>query len=506
MLPLIVRQIPDLACQDLGLFQTVPLNLHSPSNHNQVIELMEQNLTIRNLTSLPILIERYEIHDRIQPIQSGGRFTNISHNVTSLFTSNSKAPSLACRTASSFSLRIEACSTCKVPIAPANLPQQILSLFLSVEEQQYQVNILHARCHSQYLMRVDGRQDPDHKHITFYHPDHHHLLFAYRNSYKSWMQSLRDDSPLSCLSIPGTHNSPTYHKALPSVRCQCVPVREQLRKGIRFLDIRVQPLHHGLPLRAPILLVHSVFPISLTGQHYFRSLVNEVLQFLEENPSETIIMSVKREGTGSCSDEHLSRILHLHYAHDDRKWFTAPRIPYLGEVRGKIVLFRRFRLDHSLASQWGGTGWGIDASIWADNVPHSICPSGDVCFQDFYEVLETHNITEKIGFSIDHLKRAAGSEPPMTNAACHGKQPFHINFLTASNFWKMGCWPDRIAAQINPAIVEYLCLQHNNPIDEDRPKGIGSTGIVICDWVGDKGNWDIVRCVIGMNAPLERRS
>ena len=54
-----------------------------------------------------------------------------------------------------------------------------------------------------------------------------------------WMATLRDAIPLSALSIPGTHNSPTYHVALPSVRCQAVDVRAQLDNGVRFLDVRL---------------------------------------------------------------------------------------------------------------------------------------------------------------------------------------------------------------------------------------------------------------------------
>ncbi|KAL9626579.1 MAG: hypothetical protein Q9164_007845 [Protoblastenia rupestris] len=350
-------------------------------------------------------------------------------------------------------------------------------------------------------MATDGNPDPPCKHITVYHPGHHHLIIAYRDSYKSWMRSLRDDVPLSALSIPGTHNSPTYHKALPSVRCQVVPVHEQLRKGVRFLDIRVQPEHHKIPLKDEMILVHGVFPISLTGPRHFRSVVDEVLQFLEENPSETIIMSVKREGTGDSTDEHLSRIMRDHYAGDVNKWFTAPRIPYLGEARGKIVLIRRFHLEDGLKGEWGGAGWCINAETWADNSPHSLCPSGDVCIQDFYEVMETESIVKKIQYSIEHLKRASECVCPTDSGT---KLPFYINFLTASNFWKMGCWPDKIAAKLNPAIVEYLCLNHNQADEGCSVKGDGSTGIVVCDWVGDDGNWDIVRCIVGMNARFEK--
>ena len=458
-------------------------------------------LTVRNLTSSVITIEKCEIHDRLGHVPKAGRFSNVTHNITSLFRA-AKDPALRCNTSCNMSVQIQPAQTCKTSVVRPRLPYQILSIYFDIKGQKYQSNIIHARCASQYLMSVDGNLDPPCKSITIYHPEFHHLIIAYRDSYKSWMRPLRDDILLSALSIPGTHNSPTYHKALPSVRCQCVPIREQLQKGVRFLDLRVQPEHHKLPLKDEMILVHGVFPVSLTGPRHFRPVVNEVLRFLEENPSETVIVSVKREGTGSSSDEHLSQILRDHYAGDANKWFTAPRIPYLGEARGKVVLIRRFRLEEELRSEWGGAGWCINADAWPDNSPHSLCPSGDVCIQDFYEVLETDIIAKKIQFSIDHLQRAAERAMAVSNQTEETKQPFFINFLTASNFWKMGCWPDRIAARLNPAIVEYLCLKHN--IGKASPEGDGSTGIVVCDWVGYQGNWDIVRCIVGMNAKFEK--
>ena len=463
--------------------------------------MADSALTVRNLTSNIITVEKCDIHERLGHLPKGGRVANVTHNITSLF-HTARAPALRCNTSCDTSVQIRPAQACKVSVQRPNLPNQILSIFFNIKGQKYQSNIIHARCASQYLMSVDGNLDPPCKSITVYHPEHHHLIIAYRESYKSWMRPLRDDILLSALSIPGTHNSPTYHKALPSVRCQCVPVREQLRKGVRFLDIRVQPAHHKLPLRDEMILVHGVFPVSLTGPRHFKPVVNEVLRFLEENPSETVIISVKREGTGPSTDESLSRMLRDHYAGDASKWFTAPRIPYLGEARGKIVLIRRFRLDEELKSGWGGAGWGINADAWADNSPHSLCPSGDVCIQDYYEVLETESIAKKIQYSIEHLQRAAEYATPASDHVAEQKQPLFINFLTASNFWKMGCWPDRIAAKLNPAIVEYLCLKHN--AEKGSPRGDGSTGIVVCDWVGHQGDWDIVRCIVGMNARFEK--
>jgi 1-phosphatidylinositol phosphodiesterase len=87
-----------------------------------------------------------------------------------------------------------------------------------------------------------------------------------------WMGKLPDEIPLGALSIPGTHNSPTCHNAPPSVRCQAVSPAEQLKNGVRFFDLRVQVPTPYDPNSDALVLVHSVFPISLTGNKYFKDL------------------------------------------------------------------------------------------------------------------------------------------------------------------------------------------------------------------------------------------
>ncbi|KAL8938149.1 MAG: hypothetical protein Q9216_004051 [Gyalolechia sp. 2 TL-2023] len=476
---------------------------------------MSSPLTIRNLTSRPIELKRYEYHATAPSLSRGG-IANITQNVTSLFrnATTPAAPPVS-EPASSFihqdvSIRIEPFTSLQTDIKPQS-PNETIHLTFETEGEQHRLETPTPTSDSTILKPL--AENPRFKYTAVHLLEHSHLTL-YSSAYlSSWMRSLRDDTPLSALSIPGTHNSPTCHRALPSVRCQATSPPEQLDNGVRFFDIRVQPEAPLDPAKDGLILVHGVFPISLTGNKYLRDLLAEVYNFLDRNPSETVIMSLKREGTGDATDAQLSRILKDHCAGDLKRWFTAPRIPYLGEARGKVVLIRRFGLDDNLKHEWGGAGWGIDAENWADNTPNATCPSGDVCVQDFYEVLETENIEKKIQYSQDHLERAAKcvcklSERGEINAAEPPKQPFFINFLTASNFWKVGCWPEKIAAKLNPAIVDFLCRRHNEPSStEAEPKaaGDGSTGIVVCDWVGYKGNWDLVRCIVGMNAKLEMR-
>lgn len=474
------------------------------------------SLTIRNLTSRPVELKRYEYHVTAPSLSRGG-MTNITHNVTSLFR-NATTPAAPPVTdaVSTFahqdvSIRIEPFRSLHTDIKQQS-PNETLRLTFETEGEQHRLDTPTSTSNSTTLEPL--AENPHFKYSAVHLLEHSHITLYSSAHLSSWMRSLKDDTPLSALSIPGTHNSPTCHRALPSVRCQATSPPEQLDNGVRFFDIRVQPEVPSDPTKDGLILVHGVFPISLTGNKYLRDLLKEVYTFLDRNPSETVIISLKREGTGDATDAQLSRIFKDHYAGDPNRWFTAPRIPYLGEARGKIVLIRRFGLDDTLKHEWGGAGWGIDAETWADNTPNATCPSGDICVQDFYEVLETVNIEKKIQYSQEHLERAAKCvcllpEQDGLPANPPPKQPFYINFLTASNFWKVGCWPEKIAAKLNPAIVDFLCRKHNElgEVDSEQAQtaGDGSTGIVVCDWVGYKGNWDICWVIVGMNVKLEMR-
>ena len=466
-------------------------------------------LTIRNLTSNSIELKLLERFEAAQSKDNGGsivNITNITRTLSGLMNNitTPSSPQLALKAESFTSEDVS------VPIAPFETKstdiqtnrREVLRLTFEAEGQRYRVDTPTTSQRSTVLIPLSP--DPHFEFTAVYLSKSSHLTLYASTKLESWMGKLKHETPLSALSIPGTHNSPTHHVALPSVRCQAVSVEEQLNNGVRFLDIRVQPESADDVSKEGLILVHSAFPISLTGTKYFRDLMNTVYSFLDQNPTEAIIMSLKREGIGKSTDQHLSKIVKTHYAND--RWFTENRIPTLGEVRNKIVLIRRFALDDSLKGENNGKGWAIDAESWPDNCADGICSSGEIRVQDFYEVSESENIHKKITYSTDQLTRAAQAVCPLPGdmeaaAAEAAKQPFFMNFLSASNFWRANCWPDRIAAKVNPHIVDHLCRNHN----ETEGKGDGSTGIVVCDWVGINGDWDLVRCIVGMNAKLELR-
>jgi 1-phosphatidylinositol phosphodiesterase len=293
--------------------------------------------------------------------------------------------------------------------------------------------------------------------------------------YASWMATLPDTLPLSAISIPGTHNSHTHYRALPSVRCQVHDVRKQLDNGIRFLDIRVQPTHASKP---GLYLVHGAFPVSLTGPKYLAPVLKTCYDFLSTHPSETLLLSLKREGVGSATDEMLARILEEHYiAPNAATWYTGTTIPYLGAVRGKLVLLRRYNSGKSLDNmrEGGEEKEGLDATAWPHNSTHALFPSPTssssfstptFCLQDFCEVLEPDIIPTKLQHCNDHLVRAAECVhhiPGLTTDAANPvpPEPLYLNFLSASNFWKRACWPQNIAKVVNRGMEEWICQGHH---------------------------------------------
>lgn len=461
------------------------------------------DLTIRNLTATPLELKLVE---RVGGRSPETKISTIKSRITGIFTPTSAAPAVKAQAEVperwDVSLLIpcfESRQTGEVK-APEN-ERDTLRLTFESEGHKYQLDIPGPSRRSIVLKKLD---DGSREYTAVYVSASTCLAIFSSANLSTWMHELHDDWPLAALSIPGTHNSPTCHVALPSVRCQAVGVREQLDNGVRFFDIRVQTN----PDNSDLVLVHSAFPISLTGNKYFADMLNDIYAFLDANRSETLIMSVKREGTGKGTDQQLSKYLKDRYCVDDNRWFTEPRIPQLGEARGKVVLLRRYGNDDCLNEEHDGRGYGLDASIWPDNCADATTgPPGIARIQDFYEMDQSHNIGKKIDLARAHLERAG--EPTCPVGPDRPDQPdyvpFFVNFLSASNFFNANCWPEKIAVKVNPAIIEYLCAVHAEPSKGPNNLGIGDgcTGIVVTDWVGQGGDWDLIRCIVGWNARLQ---
>lgn len=178
---------------------------------------------------------------------------------------------------------------------------------------------------------------------------------------KRWMSALPDATPISKINIPGTHNSASrFVSASWITKCQHTDISRQLNMGVRLLDIRMELKNNTF------VVVHAIidcrkkrFPFS--EKITFTDVLNDCLAFLDKNPSETILVSVK-EDDGHNGDVFYEKFYEQFIAPHKNRWFLENRFPTLGECRGKLVLLRRC----GLGNFGKDTDTGLDLSHWPD--------------------------------------------------------------------------------------------------------------------------------------------
>lgn len=135
----------------------------------------------------------------------------------------------------------------------------------------------------------------------------------------NWMCRVPDDTLITALTIPGTHDSGTANGPQPwsigmplssYIISQDMSIKEQLVAGIRVLDIRCNNNADNFGIQ------HGIFEIVDID---FDSVLKDCTDFLVEFPSEIILMILKEEGeprnatlsfTGKCL--HCDQIYYSH--------------------------------------------------------------------------------------------------------------------------------------------------------------------------------------------------
>ena len=176
----------------------------------------------------------------------------------------------------------------------------------------------------------------------------------------SWMKKINNNTLISCINLPGTHDSCTCCVQFPFIsKCQNMTIKEQLNAGIRYLDIRVEK--DGEKLK----LVHDIAdcknPQKPKEKLYLDTVINDCRTFLSKNPSETILLSFKRDD--GVSAEEAFDVFFDNHLENNPVWYTENRIPAIGEVRGKIVLINRDNIDKT-NEKYTDFNTGINLSNW----------------------------------------------------------------------------------------------------------------------------------------------
>ncbi len=175
------------------------------------------------------------------------------------------------------------------------------------------------------------------------------------------ISSLNDETYLSEINIAGTHDSATaYVQMENTARCQSLTVAEQLKRGVRLLDIRLSRRGNEF------YLVHSLANCysdkAKTKRMTFGEVLLECKNFLMENPGECLIISVKQD-RGIMPRRFFSKFYNKYISGNEASWYLNNEVPTLGEVRGKLVLMRRCFAFDSFTRKFS---CGLDFSEWED--------------------------------------------------------------------------------------------------------------------------------------------
>lgn len=320
-----------------------------------------------------------------------------------------------------------------------------------------------------------------------------------------WMKYVDDNKYLDELSIPGTHDSGTCsvdndtEPQSSQAKCQQDYIPTQLLEGVRYFDIRLgKGENPGIDHGACYLLKKDGNFMHLSDViGYFNT-------FLSENPTEALIMLVSR-GNGEATDESLTTALGKVFDENPDLFYTSSRIPTLGEVRGKIVLLRRFGLAGNSVSSHT---WGLDLTQWDDKIAAhtdstSMClvrdergfeavgKTGDeepyctkVYAQDHYECTGT----DKIGWVDMALQETTKLARIMVDVEDNDgakvkvlEHSWCINYTSCTNY-KQGSNPFTAARVVNEHLYksQYINSTGNESTKEDCLKHIG---IIASDFV-----------------------
>lgn len=322
-----------------------------------------------------------------------------------------------------------------------------------------------------------------------------------------WMKYVDGNKYLDELSIPGTHDSSTCsvdndtEPQTSLAKCQQDYIPTQLLEGIRYFDIRLGKnnengdpgIDHGICylLKKDGGFIHLSDVIG-----YFKT-------FLNENPSEALIMLVSR-GNDEATDDSVTTAFANVMDNNSDLFYTSSHVPTLNEVRGKIVLLRRFKLAGDSVD---GHTWGLDLTEWDDKIKtHSGKSMCLVKYEQGFEAAGNTGDKEPYSTAVyaqDHYNCTGSSKIDWVDMALKAASEFErstvditaadgttvqatercwsINYTSCTNH-KQGSNPFTAARVVNEHLYK---SQYINPSGNEKTKSdcLKHIGIIASDFV-----------------------
>lgn len=172
-----------------------------------------------------------------------------------------------------------------------------------------------------------------------------------------WMSKVDDNKKIVELSIPGTHDSGATHSIFDVAgKCQDLSIKQQLKIGVRFFDIRLQQVNDSLNV------VHSFVDQNLS----FEKVLKDMDGFIKENNSEFLIVSIKEDADSKNSNKSFDKLVLEYLNRYDKTICLDNNLPEtIKEARGKIYILSRFSSEIGIQAYMG---WQDSTTFTIDNL------------------------------------------------------------------------------------------------------------------------------------------
>lgn len=320
-----------------------------------------------------------------------------------------------------------------------------------------------------------------------------------------WMSHIPDDVYLNSISIPGTHDTLTFDLVDNEVfQCQNHDLKTQLRAGLRYFDIRGRLLVNASTAASQPPRI-GIFHGHVSTGYTFQDVLMALFSFLDEHPSEGIVMRLKEEGTpvpiGDPSENWETGTYNTTFeeafnyyrlnnsltapgceAHLLHPWPTHPAramLPTMAELRGRVIVLYEFE-----TAGGGGDYYGIP---WT---------SEHITLEDMWIVMDPSLLAAKWDAVRQNLQLAAAS-------ADDGDVLF-LSHLSAS----VGVTPIEAAAgpladRTNGTVIMGINDRVGQWLEDGEATAgdKGKTGVVMGDFPGQR----LVEDILKRNAWLTRK-
>ncbi|MFV8470717.1 hypothetical protein ACNQ1N_00620 [Mycoplasma sp. HF11B] len=261
-----------------------------------------------------------------------------------------------------------------------------------------------------------------------------------------WMKDVNEMKTIFQMSLPGTHDSGAWQGVGPAWgvgwrfgRTQSMNYMQQMYAGIRAFDVRCD---------AYLNIRHGVTYLTTT----FADLLNNIVSFLDENPSEFVFLRVKDEPDAINVDSAWNQ---NNVAKEYLKLLSEPRIynklfnptgkEYdqlttddfrLKNLRGKIVIANFWH--HKVLGKMIDIQKDYKANAWSGGF-------------NYWEAIQRDTMQDNFNDTVEQKYTDAINFMPIANANSYDSRMLYLNFFSVA-----GGYPYNSSQTLNPKFNKYL--------------------------------------------------